>query len=313
MLVAWRCSASGSSPGGMPLPSSSTDHRAHAAGQQPHRDLRGAGVERVVDQLAHHRGRALDHLAGGDLADQLAGQFADRAARRGGARVMRAIHGGTAVRGALAAWGASGRVAPDNAARRWKSVWKPSLIDFVLHVDRTSPRSSGLWGLGLRAAVRDRLRRDRRGRDAVPAGRLAAVRGRRAGRRGPDEPAARDGAAAGRGGAGRPGQLHHRPRRRARGCSSGSRSAASTSAAFEQAHAFYEHYGGITHRGGALHAVHPHLRAVRGRRRGDDARKFTLYNVVGGVLWVVGIVTRRATCSATSRASRRNWTRSSGR
>ena len=43
-----------------------------------------AGIERVVDQLAHHRGRALDHLAGGDLADQLVGQFADRTARRGG-------------------------------------------------------------------------------------------------------------------------------------------------------------------------------------------------------------------------------------
>ena len=40
----------------------------------------GAGVERVVDQLAHHRGRPLDHLAGGDLADQFVGQVADRAA-----------------------------------------------------------------------------------------------------------------------------------------------------------------------------------------------------------------------------------------
>ena len=39
------------------------------------------GVQRVVDQLAHHRGRALHHFAGGDLADQFIGKFADGAAR----------------------------------------------------------------------------------------------------------------------------------------------------------------------------------------------------------------------------------------
>ena len=56
------------------------DHdAAHAAGREPHDDLARAGVERVVDQLAHHRGRPLDHLAGGDLADQFVGQLADRA------------------------------------------------------------------------------------------------------------------------------------------------------------------------------------------------------------------------------------------
>ena len=54
---------------------------AHAAGGQANVDLRGAGIERVVHQLAHHGGRALDHLAGGDLADQFVGQLADRAAR----------------------------------------------------------------------------------------------------------------------------------------------------------------------------------------------------------------------------------------
>jgi hypothetical protein len=55
---------------------------ADAAGHQLDRDLARAGIERVVDQLAHHRGRPLHHLAGGDLADQLVGQFTDRAARR---------------------------------------------------------------------------------------------------------------------------------------------------------------------------------------------------------------------------------------
>ena len=60
------------------------DHdAAHATGDQAHADLRGAGIERVVQQLAHHRGRALDHLAGRDLADQLVGQLEDGAARRG--------------------------------------------------------------------------------------------------------------------------------------------------------------------------------------------------------------------------------------
>jgi hypothetical protein len=59
-------------------------HQPHAAGQQPHRDLGGAGVQRVVDQLAHHRRGPLHHLAGGDLADQLVGQVADGAAWGGG-------------------------------------------------------------------------------------------------------------------------------------------------------------------------------------------------------------------------------------
>ena len=55
---------------------------AHAAGGQPQRDVRGAGVECVVDQFAHHRGRAFHHLAGGDLAHQRVGQLADGAAWR---------------------------------------------------------------------------------------------------------------------------------------------------------------------------------------------------------------------------------------
>jgi hypothetical protein len=58
------------------------DHgAAHAAAGQAHGDLAGAGVQRVVDQLTHHRSRAFDHLAGGDLADQFVRQLADRAAR----------------------------------------------------------------------------------------------------------------------------------------------------------------------------------------------------------------------------------------
>ena len=59
----------------------------HATGLQPHGDLRGPGVQRVVHQLAHHRSGPLDHLAGRDLADEFVGQFpggtADRAAEGG--------------------------------------------------------------------------------------------------------------------------------------------------------------------------------------------------------------------------------------
>ncbi len=57
--------------------------RPHAAADQADDDLPGPGVDGVVEQLAHHRGRSLDDLAGGDLADQLARQFADRPAHAG--------------------------------------------------------------------------------------------------------------------------------------------------------------------------------------------------------------------------------------
>ncbi len=81
LLVAWRRSASGSSSRGMPQPSSSTEISRTPPASSRTVDLAGAGVERVVDQFAHHRRRPLDHLAGGDLADQFVGQFADRPAR----------------------------------------------------------------------------------------------------------------------------------------------------------------------------------------------------------------------------------------
>jgi hypothetical protein len=86
---------------------------ADAAARQAYDDLGGAGVQRVVDQFPHHRGRPLDHLAGGDLADEFIGQFADRPAfgrhRRGGhrrvwrraaaSRVMGRVWGGKAHSG----------------------------------------------------------------------------------------------------------------------------------------------------------------------------------------------------------------------
>ena len=60
---------------------------AHAASHQLDLDVAGAGVQRVVHQLAHDRGRPLDDLARGDLADQLVGQFADGTGRWQVARV----------------------------------------------------------------------------------------------------------------------------------------------------------------------------------------------------------------------------------
>ena len=51
-----------------------------AARQQAHIDLQGSCVQSVIDQLAHHGGGALDHLTRCDLADQLVGEVAYRAA-----------------------------------------------------------------------------------------------------------------------------------------------------------------------------------------------------------------------------------------
>ena len=55
-------------------------NQAHTARRQTHGDLARAGVQRVIDQLAHHRGGAFDHFASGNLADQFVGQVTDGAA-----------------------------------------------------------------------------------------------------------------------------------------------------------------------------------------------------------------------------------------
>jgi hypothetical protein len=57
-------------------------HAAHAAVLDAHLDALRARVDRVLEQLLDHRGGTLDHLAGGDLVDQRAGQQADGARGR---------------------------------------------------------------------------------------------------------------------------------------------------------------------------------------------------------------------------------------
>ncbi len=62
-------------------------------------------------------------------------------------------------------------------------------------------------------------------------------------------------------------------------------------AAFDQAHAFYEKYGGITI---IVARFAPFLRTFAPFVAGVAAMtrtKFTSYNVIGAVLWVIGIVT----------------------
>ena len=52
-------------------------NEATAAAVGEHVDARGAGIERVLDELLDHACRALDHLAGGDAVDDGFGKLAD--------------------------------------------------------------------------------------------------------------------------------------------------------------------------------------------------------------------------------------------
>ncbi len=40
-------------------------------------DPLGSGVQRILDELLHDRGRPLHHLAGGDLVDELIGELSN--------------------------------------------------------------------------------------------------------------------------------------------------------------------------------------------------------------------------------------------
>jgi membrane-associated protein len=81
--------------------------------------------------------------------------------------------------------------------------------------------------------------------------------------------------------------------------------------AFDQAHQFYETYGGITI---ILARFMPFIRTFAPFVAGVaemTRSKFTAYNVVGALIWVVGL-TRPGTGSATCPGCRRTSARSSG-
>ena len=63
------------------LPCSSARALAKLSMQRVDSNAPSVCIEGVLDELLQHRGGALDHLAGGDLADQFVGQFTNRAAR----------------------------------------------------------------------------------------------------------------------------------------------------------------------------------------------------------------------------------------
>ncbi len=50
-----------------------------AAGFNIHPNAIRAGIERILEQLLHHRRRAVDDLAGGDLVGDLIGENTDAA------------------------------------------------------------------------------------------------------------------------------------------------------------------------------------------------------------------------------------------
>jgi hypothetical protein len=52
------------------------------AGFHFHANARGAGVQRILQELLHDGGRTVDHLAGGDLIGDLVGKNADAAHQR---------------------------------------------------------------------------------------------------------------------------------------------------------------------------------------------------------------------------------------
>ncbi len=70
------------------------------------------GVERVLDQLLHHRRRTLDHLAGGDARGDRGRQHADRAAYRHRRGQCRLTVGHAATQ--------------PSTARRWRASWRSS-------------------------------------------------------------------------------------------------------------------------------------------------------------------------------------------
>ena len=141
-------------------------------------------------------------------------------------------------------------------------------------------------------AVPDHLRRDGAGRDAVPAGRFAALRRRcRDGQRRLADPAGHDRHPAGRRRhPRRRGQLRHRLLHRAAGSSRSENSRLLNKKHLLRAHEFYEEYGGLTI---ILARFMPIVRTfapfVAGIGKMSYPR-FAVYNVVGGAVWVASFL-----------------------
>src|SRR5260370_1149934 len=57
-------------------------YQADAAALHVDLDARRTRIEGILGELLDHRGRALDHLAGGNSIDELAGKYPDRHAQR---------------------------------------------------------------------------------------------------------------------------------------------------------------------------------------------------------------------------------------
>ena len=142
--------------------------------------------------------------------------------------------------------------------------------------------------LALRRLVPDHLRRDGAGGHAVPAGRLAALRGRR--RRGPSrvaDPARIDRALARRrGGAGRRRQLRDRLLRRPARLFAGRLLAAEQEAPAARPRVLRGIRRHHDHPG-AVHPDRPDVRPVRRRHRQDELRRFAVFNVAGGTVWIL--------------------------
>ena len=95
LLVAWRSKASRASSRSMPQPSSATRMQAAPAAFDVDAEFGGAGVERVLEQLLDDGGRALHHLAGGDLVGDLSERTRMRPIAITGSADSRSLTGST--------------------------------------------------------------------------------------------------------------------------------------------------------------------------------------------------------------------------
>ena len=167
-----------------------------------------------------------------------------------------------------------------------------------------------LGAVAVRRLVRDHLRRDGAGGHAVPAGRLAALRGR--GRRRPSrvaDPARTAVRAAGRGrGAGRRRQLRDRLLRRAarlfaRGLLAAEQEAPVRAQSSTRSTA-------ASRSSCAVHPDRPNLRPVRRRHRQDELPAVRRLQRRGGTVWILffcwGLVVRRRGRSENFKRDRRD-------